>query len=922
MLAVVAWAWAQEGALPFEGRVRDGVFEAVLHEPIGATFEPGLHDELLELAAGASPPGVTSVRLFGRDARTGEIVPVEPRLPVPPPVEEQLPAFAPADNPGGADGALVGKAVYLSACHGWLHGSGGFVLQRPVVFETVEDFHNPEALGQILAAYLENAGARVYTVKERDPQPLSVVVDDGEPGYAESGGGFVDGLLGWGRLASYPYGVDPFDAGGTRKLPSSGGAVASWTLTVPEDGMYAVYVSWDAEAGNAPDAHYRIVHPGGVIHRYFDQRTHGSTWQYVERLWLTAGTSLTVELVGDGAPGAMLSADAVRIGGGMGIISRDGATTGRPRWESGGILGAQALGAPPSIYDSAGPANSDPSSRSRWADWEHPIGEPAVYVGWHSNAGGGRGTSVYFAGGGADTTLPAVCSAGPAVTGSGTLATLAQSELVAAAQSWDTSWQDRGVRTACFAEVGPHHDDEMPSVLLEHGFHDDATDAALLKSPQFRRDSARAVARSIVRYFAQEDGVTPVFAPSPPDTVRATHEPGGGIRLAWSPGPTGIAGDPATGYLVFTSADGRSWDNGFAVTGTTTVVTPPYGARFWRIVATNDGGQSFPSEVVGASHSADGFARVLVVAAFDRLDTGLLPREAMSAGTVRRMFLDHVNDGTIIVPHGLGIVGAGWTFDSASDEALPLLDLSAYDAVVWATGEESTVDESFSSTQQVALAAYVANGGGLVASGAEILWDLDAQGSSADQTFAADVLGASMQADTASTNTVSGQGVLFGLDLTFGHRTYPVEYPDVLSSTRTTIATYGPGEVAAVMGDGVALFGFPLDAVDDPSVLADVFAAVLPVLAGAPPDTPPPVTPPPVTPPPDPPDPPGPTDPPDPDPTDPPPLPTDPDDRALPTARRVPLSELDGGCGCRAQGVRAVGGLAMFLPIVVARRRR
>lgn len=941
MLILASLALARE--TPFTTRLRGDAFEAVLREPVGPVFPEGRHEDLLEAATALAPLGARTVRLIGIDAETGREVPVLDRLPHIPPLPDDEVALAPADNPGAADGALTGKAVYLSQCHGWLWGGSAFGLQRPVLHETVEDLHNPEALNQYLTAALENAGARVYTVKERDLQTASTIVDDGEAGYTETGTGFVAGLAGWGRQATYAYGQDPFDAGGTRSFPADGGGTATWSPTVPEDGYYAVYVSWDALSGNAPDAHYRIVHPGGVIDRWFDQRVHGSTWQYVERLWLTAGSSLTVELIADSASsGTTLSADAVRIGGGMETITRGGVSTGRPAWESGGILGAQRLGAPPSVYDPSNDGNgSDPSSRSRWADWEHPTGEDAVYLSWHSNAtaaGNARGTSTYYAGGGADSPDSPACSAS-AVSGSYTLADFVQSELIDQFRGrWEPTWRDRGVLTACFAEVNPSRNDEIPSVLVELAFHDNATDASFLKHPVFRRDSARAMARGILRYFAQQDGVAPVYPPEAPVGISALHDPAGGIRLSWEPGPSGgVDGDAPTGYLVFSSADGKSWDTGFAVTGTTTVVTPPYGARFWRVVATNDGGQSFPSEVVGASYNADGYARVLVVGAFDRLDRGLLPLEGVGAGSpVRRMWLDRVNDGTIVVPHGLGIVGGGWTFDSASDEALSGIDLTAYDVVVWAAGEESTIDESVSSSQQTLLSAYVNQGGGLLVSGAEVLWDLDANGSTTDQTFASDVLGASMQADAASTTTAVGQGVLAGVTLSFGAGPYPVEWPDVLSSTRTTIATYAAGEIAGVIGNDVAMFGFPLDAVDDPAQLDAFFAALLPELGGPAPTTPPPVTPPPVTPLPTPP-PPTPTDPQptDPEPTEPEPTepeptepePTDPEptdpavdtDRPPPTARRVPLSLIgDRGCGCASAvpaplGLVGLAGLLLFI---------
>jgi hypothetical protein len=916
-------------ATPFTLTVENGRAVARLEEPVGGPVDPEWVEAVLEDAVGASPGHVRGTTVLAFDPSLGDWVRLQDQVPEVAPVEERHAFVMPADNPGAADGALSGKAVYLSQCHGWIWNGASFGTQRGVFHETVEDFHNPEGLNQFLTAYLENAGARVYTVKERDTGTLSAVVDDADGGYTETGSGFTPGLPGYGHQATYAYGVNPFAQGTTRTFSAHGGAIASWQPDVPADGYYNVYVSWDALAGNAPDAHYRLVHPGGALHRYFDQRVHGSTWQYVDRLWLTAGQSLIVELIGDSpGSGTTLSADAVRIGGGLGVVSRGGVTTGRPRWEGGAVQGVQYLGAPSSIYDpNTNGDGTDPTARSRWADWEHPANEEAVYVSWHSNGfnGTARGTSVHYAGGGADTTDAAECSAGPAVTGSYTLADLLQSEIVGQIHGrWDATWNDRGTKTDCFAEVNPAHNNEMPSALVELGFHDNVDDAAALKSPVFRRMASRAMARAIVRYFAGQDGVPPVFAPEPPTHVSAVHD-ATGIRLSWQAGPSGgLDGDPATGYLVFASADGRSWNDGIAVTGTTTVLTPPAGARFWRVVAVNDGGQSFPSQVVGATWTGTA-ARVLVVNAFDRLDAGLLPRETVSGvGTVRRMFLDEVNDGALVARYGTAIAAAGWTFDAVSDEALP--PLAPYDVVVWATGEESTIDETFSDAQQLVVSDYLNQGGALIASGAEILWDLDERGSVTDQTFASTVLGATMGSDAASSSQVTGTGLLTGLDLTFGDGAYPVEFPDTLVTTGTTLATYGAGtEVAAARSGDVVLFGFPLEAVDDLAVLSDVFQALLPALGGPAPVTPPPVTPPPVTPvptppPPTPPPPPGPVTPPPvtpppPEPTPPPdpnePPPTAQPPREEPTGRRVPLSDLGGGCA----NAPAATGVLGWLPV-------
>ena len=233
------------------------------------------------------------------------------------------------------------------------------------------------------------------------------------------------------------------------------------------DGRYAVYVSWDSDPGNVTDAHYRITHPGGVIDRTFDQTVHGSTWQYMETLWLEAGDSLVVELIGDSTQaGKSLSADAVRIGGGMAEVGRQGQVPNRPRWEEAALQYVQYNGAPTSVYDPFGDGTSDdggsdPAARSRWAEWEHPAGEDAVYLSWHSNAATGtaRGTITYWAG--------SECSAA-AVPGSGDLAEVVQDELMASVQAlWDPAWYDRGTGTSCFSEVSPSNNDEMPSILVE-----------------------------------------------------------------------------------------------------------------------------------------------------------------------------------------------------------------------------------------------------------------------------------------------------------------------------------------------------------------------------------------------------------------------------------------------------------------------
>ena len=826
----------------------------VWSEDVTGALNPDEAQERLEEAVGRAPLGTTAVQLHTIDGSGHRTLWVEPEAAPLPEKEDRRRSLA-----GGVgthiQGVLSGRAVYLSQCHGWLWSDAldRFATQRGEGYETVEDFHNPEGANQYLIAYLENAGAAVFTARERDMTPWMAIADNDAGGYVEEGFGFVDGEVGFVDAGPWAYGEDPFDTGTTRKFPGNSGAQAIWTPSIERDGEVAVYVTWDASSSHSQAAHYRFTHPGGTFDRWYDQTAHGSTWQYVDTLWLTEGNSLTVTLIGDGDEDAWVSADAVRVGGGMGDVARHGEVTERPRWESSALQYAQFNGAPTTVYDPWGDGwdddgGSDPAVRSRWADWEHPADEDAVYLSWHSNAfdsvggegGSARGTITYYAGGGADapSSQPAECSY-PAVDGSYTLSSLIQDEMVDVFESqWEPGWLDRGVGTACFSEVSPSHNDEMPSALVELAFHDNGDDAWYLKHPQFRQDASRAMARGVVRYFMERDGLVPVYAPEPPTHVSLTHDHPGVLTARWAEGPSGAhLGDPATGYQVETSLDGRSWSEGTPVTGTEADLTIAEGlAVYVRVRATNAGGRSQPSPVVGARRTPEGSARVLIVDGFDRLDSGLLHRVTphSSLGEVVHMNLTHMNPGHAIVEHGLSVGAAGYYFDGALDEALDSLDLEAYDLVIWGAGEESTVDESISHDQQRALRSYMASGGALFLSGAEVLWDLDANGDEEDRAFVTEVLQSWMASDDSGTDDVEPEGILAGIPpLDFGWSRgglYPVEWADVLDSDHDVIARYGTGEVAGVLGPQIGLLGFPFETVADPLARDELMARVLPEL--------------------------------------------------------------------------------------------
>ena len=211
------------------------------------------------------------------------------------------------------------------------------------------------------------------------------------------------------------------------------------------------------------------------------------------------------------------------------------------------------------------------------------------------------------------------------------------------------------------------------------------------------------------------------------------------------------------------------------------------------VAARKAGGESFPSEILAVSTFTPGAARALLVNDFDRLDAYQLVAESIPAlGLVKRMILDRMNTFSYVIQHAEALRALPIAFDTTSNEALIsgrlTITPSEHAALIWATGEDSVADETLSDDEQQILETYLASGGDLFLSGAEIGWDLVGNGTSSDQVFYQDVLMSSYVVDDAGVYEASGlSGSIFegigSLQFDDGtHGTYDVTYPDGIAS--------------------------------------------------------------------------------------------------------------------------------------------
>ncbi len=197
--------------------------------------------------------------------------------------------------------------------------------------------------------------------------------------------------------------------------------------------------------------------------------------------------------------------------------------------------------------------------------------------------------------------------------------------------------------------------------------------------------------------------------------------------------------DKVEEYVVALSEDGKNFTKELSITTDEYIfeeaeTTNP---MYLKIKAKNNAGVSDYSEVLGASFNGNITKEICVINGFDRASAG--------------------NSYDFVIAHGNGIINSGINFSSATNEAMAegLVDISSFEAIDYILGEESTVDETFSATEQNIITEFLKEGGALFVSGSEIAWDLDYKGTSSDKAFFHNYLKAKYSADAPG--NVSGK---------------------------------------------------------------------------------------------------------------------------------------------------------------------
>ncbi len=546
---------------------------------------------------------------------------------------------------------LYDRHISLWASHGRYYDNkkGLWKWQRPNLFATTEDLFTQTIVVPFLIPMLENAGAVVFTPRERDWQTAEYIVDN-DGGLNTSASSYKEYAEGdaWqttpqkGFKAHEGHYVDnenPFVAGTARMLKATkkdAKAFIKYQPAFAKEGRYAVYVSYQTLPKSVDDAHYTVFHKGQATEFRVNQQMGGGTWVYLGTFDFDKGDNMNncVMLTNQSRMKGIVTADAVRFGGGMGNIERGGSVSNYPRCLEGARYWAQWGGAPYAAYGGRGGSDDysdDINARSRMTNW---LAGGSVYVptlngqkvpielslAVHSDAG--------YAPNGKDIVGSlAICttdfndgrlSSGVTRQSSKMLAdqllTGVTRDLTYAYKRWNRRYLwDRNYSETRLPEV--------PSSIIETLSHQNFPDMVLGQDPNFKFTLARSLYKTIVRYISGMHGQSAIIEPLAPCNMAVKLTGKRQAQLSWS--ASADEQEPSampTYYIVYTAVGNGGFDNGRKVNGTsTTIDIEPGKAYHFRVTAANRGGESFPSETVSAYSSAEASKTILVINGFHRL---------------------------------------------------------------------------------------------------------------------------------------------------------------------------------------------------------------------------------------------------------------------------------------------------------------
>ena len=771
---------------------------------------------------------------------------------------------------------LQSRHISLWASHGRFYDQarGYWRWQRPNLFSTTEDLYTQTIVVPYLIPMLEKAGAIVFTPRERDWQKQEIIVDnDGskanyievtkgdkwqtskQPGFAFHTGTYTDG-------------ENPFVAGSARMVKTTSSksrySLATYQPYFQKAGRYAVYVSYQTLENSIPDALYTVWHKGERTQFHVNQQMGGGTWVYLGTFDFDAGYSEfnRVTVSNQSSEKGIVTTDAIRFGGGMGNIERDGLTSQLPRALEGARYWSQWAGMPYTVYSSKGGTNDYADDINVRSLTTNRLGGGSCYMptieglkvpielslAFHSDAG-------YAKDGEGLIGSLSICTTnhheGKLNAGISRMASRDLADALLSNETLDLKhkygqWNRRELFDRNYSETRLP---EVPSAILEMLSHQNFPDMRYGQDPNFRFTLARSIYKTILRYVNDQHGRPFVVTPLAPDHFRVELKKGVAC-LSWD--AVNDLQEPTakpTGYVVYTAIGDADFDNGTYVRGKTEheVELEPGLLYHFKVAAVNRGGESFTTEVLSACSMPNANKTVMIVNGFHRVSSPAIRNTPAEQGfdldedpgvtygptlgwSGRQINFDRKqmgvedgglgnsgeeltgmliagNDFNYVMTHAKAIASAKqYNIVSCSSEAVETgkVNLIGYDAVDLLLGLERHDGHSlkayktFTTHMQDALKRYTTHGGALLVSGAYVGTDMTQD---ADRQFLQNVLKSTWGGRSQTKdNKVKGLGTEMTYWKALNEEHYAATSADILQPVKPafTAMQYADGYGAAI----------------------------------------------------------------------------------------------------------------------------
>lgn len=614
-------------------------------------------------------------------------------------------------NPYTPTQGLNNRHIALWQSHGFYYEAklDRWEWQRGRIFQTVEDLYTQSYVLPFLVPMLENAGANVLLPRERDTQLHEVIVDN--DGSLDANSLYIehDADCKWsnGQEEGFAHQRDiykdfenPFLEGTYRQtetIRKGKESTAEWLPEIPESGRYAVYVSYHSLPNSTEDALYTVYHRGGKTEFSVNQTMGGGTWIYLGTFSFDKGRNnsckVTLSNRSDKA-GRIITADAVKIGGGMGNIARNRSphgttenlkssdnrslhpadapafdvynshsqpqTSSYPRFCEAARYWLQWAGIPDSVYSESRGKNDytdDYKCRGAWVNYlaggspvnpnEKGLNIPIdLAFAFHTDAGITPNDSIIGTLGIYYTNV----YGGKYANGASRylardLTDLIQSSIVRDIRSlYEPDWSRRGMWNKPYFEARVPR---VPTMLLEMLSHQNFADMRYGLDPRFRFTVSRAIYKGMLQFISSISGTDYIVQPLPVDHLSLKMASENEIELSWEPvsDPLEPTAQPEQ-YIVYTRIGDGDFDNGVLVKSNSYRAQLPAGVVCsYKVTAVNKGGESFPSEILSAGRAFNSKGCVLVVNGFDRVSAPADFVAPAPADTLLAGFLDNLDHG-------------------------------------------------------------------------------------------------------------------------------------------------------------------------------------------------------------------------------------------------------------------------------------